>query len=135
MSRVRQLSWCLVFDPRLSSPPPLFVRFVLQNSALQWEHRVEELAAVTAGKPINSTMLPGERWFIVDARWMDHWLEFCTSKRRMAPPGPVDNSWMLHAEQRYVHQKVEEKKHNCADNKEIIRCAEDLLLIVLLFSH
>lgn len=71
-----------------------------QNSALQWEHRVEELAAVTAGKPINSAMLAGERWFIVDARWMDHWLEFCTSKRRMAPPGPIDNSWMLHAEHR-----------------------------------
>lgn len=61
---------------------------------------MEELAAVTAGKPITSAMEPGERWFIVDARWMDHWLEFCTSKRRMAPPGPVDNSWMLHAERR-----------------------------------
>jgi len=76
------------------------VFFGTQNSALQWEHRVEELAAVTAGKPITSAMQPGERWFIVDARWMDHWLEFCTSKRRMAPPGPVDNSWMLHAEKR-----------------------------------
>lgn len=76
--------------------------FFLQNSALQWEHRVEELAAVTAGKPITSAMQPGERWFVVDARWMDHWLEFCTSKRRMAPPGPIDNSWMLHAERRCV---------------------------------
>lgn len=55
---------------------------------------------MTAGKPITSAMQPGERWFIVDARWMDHWLEFCTSKRRMAPPGPVDNSWMLHSEKR-----------------------------------
>lgn len=63
---------------------------------------MEELASVTAGKPINSAMLPGERWFIVDARWMDHWLEFCTSKRRMAPPGPVDNSWMLHSDKRYL---------------------------------
>ncbi|CAM9656590.1 unnamed protein product, partial [Hapterophycus canaliculatus] len=75
---------------------------IFKNSALQWEHRVEELAAVTAGKPITSAMQQGERWFIVDARWMDHWLEFCTSKRRMAPPGPVDNSWMLHAEKRHI---------------------------------
>ncbi|CAM9942981.1 unnamed protein product, partial [Ectocarpus sp. 6 AP-2014] len=75
---------------------------IFKNSALQWEHRVQELAAVTAGKPITSPMQPGERWFIVDARWMDHWLEFCTSKRRMSPPGPIDNSWMLHSEKRHI---------------------------------
>lgn len=75
---------------------------IFKNSALHWERRVEELAAVTSGKPINSAILAGERWFVVDARWMDHWLEFCTSKRRMAPPGPIDNSWMLHAHKRHL---------------------------------
>ncbi|CAM9237132.1 unnamed protein product, partial [Discosporangium mesarthrocarpum] len=73
----------------------------LQNSALHWEHRAEELAAITSsGKPILTPIRAGERWFIIDSRWMDHWLEFCMSKRRMAPPGPVDNSWMLHTDKR-----------------------------------
>ncbi|CAM9408302.1 unnamed protein product, partial [Choristocarpus tenellus] len=76
---------------------------IFKNSALQWENRASELSHVTScGKPILSPVQPGERWFIIDAKWMDHWLEFCMSKRRMAPPGPVDNSWMLHTDKRYT---------------------------------
>lgn len=85
---------------------------------------MEELAAVTSGKPIHSVILPGERWFIVDARWMDHWLEFCTSNRRMAPPGPIDNSWMLHAEKRYQDDA-------CVDHIFLVLCSLLMALSVL----
>lgn len=95
---------------------------------------MEELASVTAGKPINSAMLPGERWFIVDARWMDHWLEFCTSKRRMAPPGPVDNSWMLHSDKRCVrvsHAAAAAVDCRCV----VLRIAAVWVVLLFIVSH
>lgn len=40
-------------------------------------------------------MLQGEEWFVIDASWFRHWKTFIGSKRRMVPPGPIDNLWMV----------------------------------------
>ncbi|CAM9314157.1 unnamed protein product, partial [Phaeothamnion confervicola] len=63
---------------------------------LRWEHRGDELRRMIAtGTPCNAPVLPGHRWYIICAKWFDGWLRFVASTRRMAPPGPVNNAWML----------------------------------------
>ena len=32
---------------------------------------------------------------MIDASWFRHWKTFIGSKRRMVPPGPIDNLWMV----------------------------------------
>ena len=44
---------------------------------------------------MNHPVQPGDHWFVVDACWFRQWFRFVTSKRRMVPPGPIDNMWML----------------------------------------
>ncbi|CAM9787253.1 unnamed protein product [Chrysoparadoxa australica] len=85
-------------DRAMAQQPSIF-----KNSALHWEKRAQELKDVMAtGRPVGSKAKFGDRWFILDARWMDSWLSFCTSACRRSPPGPIDNSWMLISDQRYT---------------------------------
>lgn len=58
--------------------------------------RAQELMLVmSTGTPVNLPVLPGQQWFIIDATWFRHWIAFVSSSRRMAPPGPIDNLWMI----------------------------------------
>jgi hypothetical protein len=52
---------------------------------------------IETGKPLNSPIVWGEEWFVIDASWFRHWKSFVSSNRRMVPPGPIDNLWMVSA--------------------------------------
>jgi hypothetical protein len=66
------------------------------HPAVKWDMRAQELMLVmSTGTPVNLPVQPGQQWFIIDATWFRHWITFVSSSRRMAPPGPIDNLWMI----------------------------------------
>ena len=44
-----------------------------------------------AAKRLDSTETTG-LWYIVDAKWLKHWREYCWEEKRSDPPGPVSNA-------------------------------------------
>ena len=68
----------------------------LKHPAEHWNNRAQELDRVLqSGKPCSAPVVKGDVWYIIDATWFLHWLKFVTSSRRMAPPGVINNSWMI----------------------------------------
>jgi hypothetical protein len=66
------------------------------HPSIKWDMRAEELMLIQAtGTPVNKRVEVGEQWFIIDATWFKHWITFVASSRRRAPPGPIDNLWMI----------------------------------------
>ncbi len=66
------------------------------HPAVRWDKRVQELMTVmSTGAPVNLPVKKGEMWFVIDATWFKHWICFVSSSRRMSPPGPIDNLWMI----------------------------------------
>jgi hypothetical protein len=67
------------------------------HPALHWENRIYELTLVlSTGVALNNSCADmTERWFIIDASWYRQWVQFVMSTRRMCPPGPINNYWML----------------------------------------
>lgn len=62
----------------------------------KWDARAEEfLRVIKTGRPLSSKVEFGEQWFVVDASWFRHWKRFISSTRRMVPPPPIDNLWMV----------------------------------------
>jgi hypothetical protein len=49
-----------------------------------------------------------------------HWVSFVTSSRRMSPPGPIDNTWMIDpvTDSPYVHL-VEESEDTRGDYRRV----------------
>jgi serine/threonine protein kinase len=82
------------FDHSLSPYPSEIKTRV--HPAVKWDKRVQELMTVMAtSTPVNSPIREGQMWFVVDASWYKHWIYFVSSSRRVAPPGPIDNLWMI----------------------------------------
>ena len=66
------------------------------HPSMKWDVRSKELTLVmSTGIPICAPVSEGHQWFIIDAHWFRHWIEFVSSERRMSAPGPIDNLWML----------------------------------------
>ena len=92
-----------------------------EHPAIKWDMRAEELMLVQAtGTPVNKPMAPGEQWFIIDATWFKHWITFVASSRRRAPPGPIDNLWMINplTEVPYEHM-IEDSDENSGDFRRV----------------
>ena len=91
------------------------------HPAIKWDMRAEELMLVQAtGTPVNKPISPGEQWFIIDATWFKHWIGFVASSRRRAPPGPIDNLWMINplTEKPYEHM-IEDTDENVGDFRRV----------------
>lgn len=91
------------------------------HPAIKWDMRAEELMLVQAtGTPVNRPIAEGEQWFIIDAAWFKHWISFVASSRRRAPPGPIDNLWMVNplTEMPYEHM-IEDTDENGGDFRRL----------------
>eukprot|EP00602_Paraphysomonas_sp_CaronLab_P001195 CAMPEP_0185020012 /NCGR_PEP_ID=MMETSP1103-20130426/2600_1 /TAXON_ID=36769 /ORGANISM="Paraphysomonas bandaiensis, Strain Caron Lab Isolate" /LENGTH=713 /DNA_ID=CAMNT_0027550641 /DNA_START=303 /DNA_END=2444 /DNA_ORIENTATION=+ len=78
------------------------------HPAIKWDMRAQELMLVmSTGTPVNIPVSDGQEWFIVDATWFKHWIFFVSSKRRVVPPGPIDNLWMINplTDRPYEHMR------------------------------
>lgn len=66
------------------------------HPSVKWDMRAQELMLVmSTGTPVNIPVARGQQWFIIDAIWFKHWVSFVSSNRRLVPPGPIDNLWMI----------------------------------------
>lgn len=101
--RAQSLAYCLKTQTRKEAKPkqgslapyPSEIRTRI-HPGQKWNKRTRELALVMAtGVPLNYPVKEGDHWFIVDAVWFRQWFRFVSSTRRMVPPGPIDNLWMV----------------------------------------
>jgi hypothetical protein len=91
------------------------------HPSIKWDMRAEELMLVqVTGTPVNRPIAKGEQWFIIDATWFKHWITFVASSRRRAPPGPIDNLWMVNplTEMPYEHM-IEDTDENGGDFRRV----------------
>lgn len=84
-----------------------------KHPAEHWNNRSEELDRVLkSGKPPSAPVVAGDIWFIVDATWFKHWFTFVTSTRRMSPPGPINNNWMINPRKNTPFRDLREDTDN-----------------------
>jgi hypothetical protein len=77
---------------------------------------------MATGVKLNADIRPGDHWFIIDGTWFRYWYRFVTSTRRMAPPGPIDNLWMVSV----VNSDKEKKIYKVINVKDkVTRLRED----------
>lgn len=51
------------------------------HPAARWDQRVTELMTVmSTGTPVNTPVLKGQTWFVIDATWFKHWIYFVSSR-------------------------------------------------------
>lgn len=75
-------------------------------------------------------MLENEEWFVIDASWFRHWKAFIGSKRRMVPPGPIDNLWMVSSASSNLIEGLVEDTDDKEGDYRIVTPAVSILFLV-----